>query len=115
MQSHVCVGVCVCGYATQMNPPMNVHWALVYCAHVLEFSFDVISIFLPSVFIDATKMNRTEKRVQFKDAAVASEQQQQQHEEEEEEGEEPEKQLLIVVCHFWLGCFAASVLPLGLC
>lgn len=50
---------------------MNVHWALVYCAHVLEFSFDVISIFLPSVFIDATKMNRTEKRVQFKDAAVA--------------------------------------------
>lgn len=28
---------------------------------------------------------------------------------------EAEKQLLIVVCHFWLGCFAASVLPLGLC
>lgn len=62
----------VWGHATQMNPPMNAHWALVYCAHVLEFSFDVISIFLPSVFIDATKMNRTEKRVQFKDAAVAT-------------------------------------------
>lgn len=112
MQSHMYMCACVGIRYTDESPNECTLGPSILCARTgifiwCHFNFPAFSFY-----------RRNENESNGKKGSIqrcsSSIRQQQQQEHEEEEEEEAEEQLLIVVCHFWLGCFVASVLPLGL-